>query len=542
MNSLRRGVTLVEMLVVVSIIGLMAAVSFPSVTSGLDSIRLQSAADSVASFVNAAANRAERRQEVTELVIDPKANRLALYSTEPSFPPHPPHAAKHRARRGFRTPHSTAARWCAAAFQHRSRKYQRRAQARHHGPDQRHVAHLHPGRAAVTAARPSAGFTLLEVLIATLIMALAVVGLLSALTTSMRNAAKLTDHDRMALLARTKMDEVLVDYNLPLEAEFDGAFDPAITGGEPAGYHVALGVFEAPPQAGPGSALLQRVTLHVWWKSRGSAALHGSGSVSPQHHPAAGAGAALKPAALARQAGFTLIEILIAVSLVGLLSVAMLFSIRVALNAQLKADTKLTDNRRVMGAQRALEQELNNFMPETAIFTPPEGGSQPVPFFQGQPQTMRFVSSYSLNQASRGLPQILEFLVVEGDRGGVRLIVNELPYRDAYSTGARISAIAADPEIGVPLPVFLPIETGAWSFVIADRLAYCRLMYLEYVKETRRQEWRADWIQRQWPLAVRIEMAPLETSGARLHPVTVTAALHADRSQELTYSDQFNKP
>jgi prepilin-type N-terminal cleavage/methylation domain-containing protein len=110
------------------------------------------------------------------------------------------------------------------------------------------------------------GFTLLEVLVATMIMAFAVVGLLGALHTSLTNAARLTDHDRMAMIARAKMDEILVDYNLPLEAEFDGNFDPAVTGGQPAGFHVAMGVFEAPPHATAGSRVLQRVVLHVWWR------------------------------------------------------------------------------------------------------------------------------------------------------------------------------------------------------------------------------------------------------------------------------------
>jgi len=83
--SIRRGVTLLEMLVVVAIVGLIAAVSFPSFSTGLDSIRLQSAADSVASFIDAAANRTERKQEIVEIVIDPKANRILLFSTEPGF-------------------------------------------------------------------------------------------------------------------------------------------------------------------------------------------------------------------------------------------------------------------------------------------------------------------------------------------------------------------------------------------------------------------------------------------------------------------------
>jgi prepilin-type N-terminal cleavage/methylation domain-containing protein len=79
------GVTLVEMMVVVAIIGLMVGISFPAVSAGIDSVRLASATDSVAAFLNGAVNRSERRQQAVELVISPKDNMLSLYSNEPGF-------------------------------------------------------------------------------------------------------------------------------------------------------------------------------------------------------------------------------------------------------------------------------------------------------------------------------------------------------------------------------------------------------------------------------------------------------------------------
>jgi prepilin-type N-terminal cleavage/methylation domain-containing protein len=80
-----RGVTLVEMMIVVAIIGLMVGITFPAVSAGLDSVRLASATDSLASFLNAAVNRAERRQQPMELVISLRDNLLTLYSNEPGF-------------------------------------------------------------------------------------------------------------------------------------------------------------------------------------------------------------------------------------------------------------------------------------------------------------------------------------------------------------------------------------------------------------------------------------------------------------------------
>lgn len=76
-----RGVTLVEMLIVVTIIGLIAGISFPAVTSGIDSLRLASASDSLASFLNGAMNRAERRQDVVEIAISIQDNAVWLTST-----------------------------------------------------------------------------------------------------------------------------------------------------------------------------------------------------------------------------------------------------------------------------------------------------------------------------------------------------------------------------------------------------------------------------------------------------------------------------
>ena len=80
-----RGVTLVEMMIVVAIIGLMVGITFPAVSAGLDSVRLASTTDSIASFLNAAVNRAERREQPMELIISPKDNLLTLYSNEPGF-------------------------------------------------------------------------------------------------------------------------------------------------------------------------------------------------------------------------------------------------------------------------------------------------------------------------------------------------------------------------------------------------------------------------------------------------------------------------
>jgi prepilin-type N-terminal cleavage/methylation domain-containing protein len=79
------GVTLIEMLIVMAIIGLLAGISFPAVSSGIDSLRLSSASDAVVSFLNAGLNRAERRQQLVEIVVSKADRSLTMRSSEPGF-------------------------------------------------------------------------------------------------------------------------------------------------------------------------------------------------------------------------------------------------------------------------------------------------------------------------------------------------------------------------------------------------------------------------------------------------------------------------
>ncbi len=109
------------------------------------------------------------------------------------------------------------------------------------------------------------GFTLLEVLVATLIMGIAVAGVLGGLAASARNAARLTDYDRATLLAKSKMDELIADQKIPRNIPMEGAFDPARIGGVAAGWRARILPFEFAPGAGPGKWVLDRVELQIWW-------------------------------------------------------------------------------------------------------------------------------------------------------------------------------------------------------------------------------------------------------------------------------------
>src|SRR5579863_607732 len=106
--------------------------------------------------------------------------------------------------------------------------------------------------------RQEQGFTLLEVLVATLIMGIAVAGALSGISAATRNASRLTQYDRATMLARQKMDELLAD---PGQRSSQGVFDPAQTGGVNIGWSAQVTPFEG----GLGPNIVERIALEISW-------------------------------------------------------------------------------------------------------------------------------------------------------------------------------------------------------------------------------------------------------------------------------------
>ncbi|HEX4275346.1 MAG TPA: prepilin-type N-terminal cleavage/methylation domain-containing protein [Bryobacteraceae bacterium] len=243
-----------------------------------------------------------------------------------------------------------------------------------------------------------------------------------------------------------------------------------------------------------------------------------------------------------REAGVTLVEILIAVSLLSLLSVGMLVAMRLGFSTMDKTDKRLVENRRVSNTRGIIENEINGFVYSVANYRPKPKEINPITFLQTEEQSMRFVTSYSIEEAWRGRLQIAALQVIPGEKNeGVRLIVNETPYTGPEQAGQEVAAIEQGPA-GMPVVRFVPTAAGPRSFVLADHLSYCRFSYLEPLPDPPFQRWRPDWVQLQrLPLAVRIEMVPIAAgTGIRtsdLHIGAVTVPFKVNRLPGSQYAD-----
>lgn len=240
-----------------------------------------------------------------------------------------------------------------------------------------------------------------------------------------------------------------------------------------------------------------------------------------------------------RTAGVTLIELLVAMTLLSFLSVGILFAMRIGLSTLERTNSRMATNRKSLGVERILSNQIAGFVPSKAdCRRDAQSPAQRLPLFQGEMETMRFVSTYSMEEAWRGYPRILEFQVSPGENGrGVRLLVNELLYTGPLSAGSLCLGQMADPVTNRPRTLFVPVQVGPISFVLADKLAYCRFSYRLDRDFPQPPVWFPRWAEPRTPAAVRIDMAPLDADPAKIQIPSFTAPFRVNRDPAAQYGE-----
>lgn len=224
------------------------------------------------------------------------------------------------------------------------------------------------------------------------------------------------------------------------------------------------------------------------------------------------------------ESGLTLIEVLVAVSLLALLSTGIVTALQMSAGAWRDARERLTLDRKIANSNRLLHAMFAGMVPVLAT-PPPSVGAPPAPFFDGEPQQMRFISSFSLEAGARGQLQIIE-LNVQSAQSGLRLVLTQSPFRGGPSVGRYV--VGVDRSSPEPRLLFRPVVPRTDSLIVADQLA---AVSFEYLREGRTPRdpalWRTTWDDlQQIPAAVRVILQPAKVE-ARLQPVTIVAQVRA---------------
>ena len=231
------------------------------------------------------------------------------------------------------------------------------------------------------------------------------------------------------------------------------------------------------------------------------------------------------------RAGMTLIEILVAVTLLGLLSVGLVTALQVAAGAWSSSRNARSQDRRIANANALLHAQFAGVTPVQPMILRPGLAVPAGPFFQGEPTAMRFVSSYSMTEGVRGGLQIVELQTSPGQQG-TRLILTQTPYRGPLSVGRFIVGVEPLPEPPSFHLLFTPLQMRADSLIVADRLAEVRFSYLRGSRGANEPDvWVSVWDQpQQLPQAIRVDLQPLVDAG-RLRAVAIVSEVRARYGQ-----------
>ncbi len=242
--------------------------------------------------------------------------------------------------------------------------------------------------------------------------------------------------------------------------------------------------------------------------------------------------------------GFTLLELLVSMTILSLLVTTVLFGWRIAASAWQKASTRLEHNRTVTETSQLLEEQMASMV---AYRVPASLGSLEL-FFQGEPHTARFLSRYALTGRSSSGLYLIEYQIAEGPRGtpgvtpggtpGVtrELWVNEFPVRSREELSPLF--VKPDPASTVRMQRFLPFERGPNTLVLLTGLKDCRFEYYNPPLGPQPGAWTEHWTDAganagpgggvvpngELPRGMAIRLAVTGES-AELKPVSIVAAI-----------------
>jgi prepilin-type N-terminal cleavage/methylation domain-containing protein len=227
------------------------------------------------------------------------------------------------------------------------------------------------------------------------------------------------------------------------------------------------------------------------------------------------------------QRGVTLLELMIAITLVAAISVGLLMAMRTSLLVYQKVNHRLDDDRRILGLERTLESQVSDVMPVQGSCATTAGPPVLLSAFNGDAQSLRFVSSFSLAEGARGYPRLVEYQVAPDPSGGLRLMMNER----IYTGPAGIAPLCLD-------RIFLPIQLTSQSIQVAGNLARCQIDYQAPVRDSPLGgAWLPFWNQPNLPHTLRIEMNPLHPDPAGLPMLTLTVPIRVTRQVGVPYPD-----
>jgi general secretion pathway protein J len=223
-------------------------------------------------------------------------------------------------------------------------------------------------------------------------------------------------------------------------------------------------------------------------------------------------------------AGITLIELLVAITLLGFVSLGLLFAMRVGIGAWQRGDARLAADRGVVTAGDLISAQLAGAQARNVGWGPRE---QRVAFllFDGAGDRLQFLTRYSVASRERGGSYLAEYWFEHNARNECRLLYNEYPFRNDNDATAVVEQLVPD-RGGQMVVQYRSPHAGPNTRILYSGLHDCAFEYL-IQPDDRPAFWGKFWPgdPRRLPRAVAVRFVGAEAGG--IAPVATIAMINA---------------
>lgn len=222
--------------------------------------------------------------------------------------------------------------------------------------------------------------------------------------------------------------------------------------------------------------------------------------------------------------GVTLLELLVAISLLGMVSLGILFGLRIAISAWQKGNARMAADRQVLAAGELFAQQVANARPRVVIL-----GTREHPirlfYFQGGPDRLRFLTATSMAGRSRSGLWVVEYSFRHDDGGRCKLTYNEWPFADDLDAAPTVAGVFEDPVTHQPVVRFAEPATTPQTRDLYRDLGGCGF---EYLTQRPREEprWEPAWISEKESLPPAVAARFLSRENRGIAPVAMVASFN----------------
>jgi type II secretory pathway pseudopilin PulG len=224
------------------------------------------------------------------------------------------------------------------------------------------------------------------------------------------------------------------------------------------------------------------------------------------------------------QLGITLIELLVAITLLGFVSLGVLFALRIGISSWQRGDARMAADRAAITAGDLIAAQLAGAQARTVGWGPREQRTSFL-LFDGAADRLQFLTRYSVASRERGGSYLAEYWFEHNASNVCRLLYNEYPFRNDNDATAVVEQIAVD-RAGQPVVVYRAPHAGPNTRVLYGGLHDCAFEYL-IEPQNRPVYWGRFWPgdPRFLPHAVAVRFVGAEAGG--IAPVATIAMINA---------------